>query len=331
MTLDIISRSEWGARPWRGGTPFSVGPRERTEFFVHWYGGAFPENIHGEAVPRQNETIHLDNGWVGIGYNFVVENSADAPVYEGRGWDRVGAHCPNHNRSGIGVQVAVGKGQHATGAALHAVRALYDEACERSGRRLAMKGHRDGKATDCPGDELYAWVKSGMPVPDGGRPPVKPGPIDEPSRHPVLAVGSGGRHVASWQRALRSLGYEPGPVDEEFGPRTLAATIAVQAASGIEQDGVVGPRTYAAADRRVRPRLFLSRPVGHGDRGLAVTHVQKALVASGYPLPRFGVDGIAGDEFAGAVERLQRRWALRRDGIVGEETIPRLGGVWTGS
>lgn len=330
MSIDVIPRAEWGAQPWQGGTPFSVPMSERTEFFVHWYGGAFPTGVHGGAVPRRNEAIHIDKGWAGIGYNFVVENVAHAPIYEGRGWGFVGAHCPGHNRSGIGVQIAIGAGQHPLEDALASVRALYDEACDRAGRRLAMKGHRDGKATDCPGDELYAWVKAGMPVKHVNRPPVKPIPIDEPSPRPVLTLGSRGRHVGAWQRTLRTLGYAPGPADEDFGIRTLTATIALQAAARLEQDGVVGPRTYSAADRHVRPRFFLSRPVGHGARGRTVKAVQQALIASGYPLPEYGADGKAGDEFAEAVERLQRRWMLRRDGIVGEETVPRLGGVWTG-
>ncbi|NJQ04299.1 LysM peptidoglycan-binding domain-containing protein [Streptomyces lonarensis] len=31
-----------------------------------------------------------------------------------------------------------------------------------------MRGHRDGIATECPGGELYAWVRAGMPRPGGG-------------------------------------------------------------------------------------------------------------------------------------------------------------------
>ncbi|MFF3871188.1 peptidoglycan-binding protein [Streptomyces sp. NPDC001978] len=37
-----------------------------------------------------------------------------------------------------------------------------------------IKGHRDGYATACPGDALYAWVKKGAPRPKGTEPAPKP-------------------------------------------------------------------------------------------------------------------------------------------------------------
>jgi N-acetylmuramoyl-L-alanine amidase len=41
------------------------------------------------------------NRWSDIGYNFVV--GEDGNVYEGRGWDNVGAHAPAYNPRGIGI------------------------------------------------------------------------------------------------------------------------------------------------------------------------------------------------------------------------------------
>jgi N-acetylmuramoyl-L-alanine amidase len=43
------------------------------------------------------------NGWLDIGYNFVV--GEDGNVYEGRGWTRVGAHAVNWNSRSIGIAV----------------------------------------------------------------------------------------------------------------------------------------------------------------------------------------------------------------------------------
>jgi len=68
--------------------------------------------------------------------------------------------------------------------------------------------------------------------------------------HPSwLAQGSQGADVAKLQRALAALGYDPGPVDGVFGPRTLSAVMEFQRRSGLAADGVVGPRTRAALDR----------------------------------------------------------------------------------
>lgn len=39
------------------------------------------------------------SGWDDIGYNFVI--GGDGCVYEGRGWNRVGAHTKGYNKVGI--------------------------------------------------------------------------------------------------------------------------------------------------------------------------------------------------------------------------------------
>ncbi len=46
------------------------------------------------------------------------------------------------------------------------------------------------------------------------------------------------------QTALRKAGYNPGPVDGKFGPRTLRATERFQKANGLQVDGIVGSLTW---------------------------------------------------------------------------------------
>ncbi len=70
--------------------------------------------------------------------------------------------------------------------------------------------------------------------------------------HSVLALGSGynrpggSRLVRVVQRDLDAGGYPPGRVDGLYGPRTRHAVVVFQAAHGLQVDGVVGPRTWAA-------------------------------------------------------------------------------------
>ena len=50
---------------------------------------------------QQIHRWHLANGWVGIGYHFLVRK--DGSVYRGRPEDTVGAHAGNNNYDSIGI------------------------------------------------------------------------------------------------------------------------------------------------------------------------------------------------------------------------------------
>jgi hypothetical protein len=58
--------------------------------------------------------------------------------------------------------------------------------------------------------------------------------------------------------------------------------------------------------------------------GVAVQLIQQALVDSGFPLPRFGVDGKFGTETESALRNYQTAHGLGADGIVGPETMSDL-------
>ncbi|MFF9261990.1 peptidoglycan-binding protein [Streptomyces longwoodensis] len=256
MSISIISRAEWGAKPWdnnpKSSGPASVPLAERTEFFVHW-DGPHPITRTGYAIMRAIEAEHFGNGWSGVGYNFVVDQAGN--IYEGRGWSRQGAHCPGHNISGIGVQVAIGKGQQPSAAALAACRALYDEACRKTGRTLAKRGHKDGYATECPGPELYEWVHDGMPagapVPSKPTTPSKPKPTAPafPGRD-KFRPGANNKYVTQLGNRLVKKGYGkhysvgPGPKWSEADRRNVEAFQRAQGWTGVDADGYPGPETW---------------------------------------------------------------------------------------
>lgn len=64
------------------------------------------------------------------------------------------------------------------------------------------------------------------------------------------------------------------------------------------------------------PRGLLTR----GMRGSEVRRLQLALIAKGYPLPKFGADGDFGGETDEAVRKVQTKYDLKVDGWVGPAT-----------
>jgi lysozyme len=66
------------------------------------------------------------------------------------------------------------------------------------------------------------------------------------TEEPLLRLHANGPAVLRLQRALSGAGFNPGPGDGIFGPRTLGAVQAFQRARRLAVDGVVGPITWNA-------------------------------------------------------------------------------------
>ncbi len=131
---------------------------------------------------------------------------------------------------------------------------------------------------------------------------------------PVLRPGSTGEAVRELQQALKGLGYDPGPVDGQFGARTEDAVKAFQTAQGIAADGIVGDVTWINIDE-----ADMSDPtIRRGSTGNPVRRAQKRLTLGGYDTG--GVDGVFGANTEAAVRRFQGDRALTVDGVVGPRT-----------
>ena len=124
---------------------------------VHHIGMANDDDVSAETVHEW----HLNNGWSGIGYHFIIRKNGT--IEEGRPLGTVGAHVYGENRHTVGVNLA-GNFENA----------VPTEAQKASAARLiaslctvyqldpvwqgAVKGHRDLNATACPGRYLYAQL-----------------------------------------------------------------------------------------------------------------------------------------------------------------------------
>lgn len=303
-TPQIISRSTWGASAWRG-TPASVPLSRRTEFYVH-YDGGHPVTRTGYAIMRAIEAQHIGQGWSGVGYHFVVDQQGN--IYEGRGWGLVGAHCPNHNTSGIGVQIAIGGDQKPSEKALAACRALYELACKKTGKTLAKRGHRDGFATLCPGSTLYAWVQAGMPAGDYEASPAPGGSLPGGTAKSVsrkrvtinglsYGYGSVGAHVTAVGKALVKLGFGrhytsgPGPTWTDADTRNYQDYQESLGFTGDDADGVPGTTSLKQLLGTLPSRKVTAKPMppfpgrdafGNGKSNAHIKLLGEQLVRKGY-------------------------------------------------
>ncbi|MCP3104051.1 peptidoglycan-binding protein [Myxococcus sp. K15C18031901] len=98
------------------------------------------------------------------------------------------------------------------------------------------------------------------------------------STPPTVREGAKGATVTDLQKRLAAAGFNPGPVDGLFGPKTEKAVKAFQKAKGLAQDGIVGPKTWGALKAGgVKPPTG-KPPQG---KGSVETFVQKALAQAG--------------------------------------------------
>ena len=91
----------------------------------------------------------------------------------------------------------------------------------------------------------------------------------------LLKIGSIGEAVIDLQTSLVKLGYNPGPIDGIFGPKTDAAVRSFQKAYGLVVDGIVGKNTSAAIDKALQPTAYfgtLIYTVVPGDNLYTIAH-----------------------------------------------------------
>ncbi|XP_031764359.1 peptidoglycan-recognition protein LB isoform X2 [Galleria mellonella] len=157
----FISRSEWGANPPTGVTLLNY-PVPYVVIHHSYIPGVCMTTDECKAAMRAMQNYHQnDQQWVDIGYNFAV--GGEGSVYEGRGWDTVGAHAVGYNVFSIGIcligdwvselpppiQLENAKKLIAAGVQLGYISPNYN-----------LIGHRQATATECPGESLFREITS---------------------------------------------------------------------------------------------------------------------------------------------------------------------------
>lgn len=155
-TYNLVTRAGWNARP-----PDSIVPLNWSKvdkFIVHYSGAARTQSVRSIQNYCMDSKGHSD-----IDYNDIVRGQNR---YIGRGVN-VGSHTLGLNSTSYGVCI-IGNDGDATDDDFRTVREIYNELTAKLGRPLRQLGHRTAMPpgyTDCPGDEIQAWIDRGMPYP----------------------------------------------------------------------------------------------------------------------------------------------------------------------
>lgn len=228
------------------------------------------------CTPEQIHQWHLNNGWSGAGYHFLVRK--DGNIYRLRPENKVGAHASGSNSDSLGVCFegdfmceTMGESQRKAGAELVSyLKSKYGI--------NTVKRHKDVCATDCPGanfpfNEIANTGSSTSATTSGGSGALSVDgwigvntnkkaqryfgtPVDGvmsnqdhtlkryfpriDSRAINYNDGNGSNLVAAIQRLL---GVKD---DGLMGPKTIKA---LQKFLGVAQDGILGPDTASAWQR----------------------------------------------------------------------------------
>ena len=147
----------------------------------------------------------------------------------------------------------------------------------------------------------------------------------------LLEAGDSGTGVAQLQQFLTSVGFDVGPVDGVYGPKTTAGVRLFQEGQGLEPDGIVGPNTRSAIARvtEVLPAAAVldanGRILRPGARGDDVAQVQELLKIAGHDPG--AVDGVLGPLTQAAIESFQAEAGIEVDGKIGPNTRSKLSAV----
>ena len=282
---------------------------------------------HAEASECSAEDIHrwhLNNGWAGAGYHFLVRK--DGKIYRLRPENKVGSHAKGSNSDSIGICF---EGSYMT--------ETMPEAQKKSGKELVaylkskygiskVQRHSDVYPTSCPGTNFPFDEIAGASGNKNNN--------HNNNSSTLLKVGSRGAAVQDVQKKLVALGYNVGSTgaDGIFGNATKNAVIKFQGSVGISKDGIVGSITLAK----------LNEAYNNRNKGQSTTtttsyvgkdYVRKAQVH----MNNFAGAGLATDGLWGANSRIGLVKCLQRalnkdygaklveDGILGAASKKVLG------
>lgn len=169
--MKFVPREDWGA-PATSAASYLASARGVK---IHYLGAAYTSRAHSlcDDYVRSIRAAHLADvkeNYADIAYTALV--CEHGYVFEGRGTHKRPGANGNADLNGRDYAVCALLGSSGLtvppDAMLGGLRDAIDWLRRDGDAGDWLGGHRDGYATECPGDQLYAWVKKGAPRPAGG-------------------------------------------------------------------------------------------------------------------------------------------------------------------
>jgi hypothetical protein len=171
VALRLITRAQWKAKAPKARKTLDASQID--ELVIHYTAMASDQvKSHADCYQRVRGTQRYHQSadpsrkkkpWADISYNFVFCHHGE--IFEGRGWNVESAATLGHNGHTQAICFLGGDNTSRddfTPEAQRAATELVREFHRRYGASRKVVGHRDRSAegTDCPGEEIYRWIRA---------------------------------------------------------------------------------------------------------------------------------------------------------------------------
>lgn len=285
---------------------------------------------HADASSCDAKTIHqwhLNNGWAGIGYHFVVRKGGT--IERGRPIEKVGAHCTNQNSDSVGVcfegnfeKEVMSDTQIKAGQELMSY--LYDKyKLDKS----KVKRHKDLMATACPGKNFpFSKIINGIPKEEKETP--KEEKKDTPNKNTdtktttytvvkgdnISSIGK--KFNVDWKKIA------------ELNNLKLPYTIYPGDKLKIPSTETTGSKTTTTTKKTIPT---VAKPtIQNKSTGTQVKYLQQNLNYLGFKGANgkeLTVDGDSGTNTVCAIKQFQKKYGLSVDGIYGQKSYDKMKSV----
>ncbi|XP_053697051.1 peptidoglycan-recognition protein LB [Sabethes cyaneus] len=159
--LPYVTREAWDAKPPKSVEKFS-GPIPFVIIHHSYEPAACYDELECQKAMQIMQHMHQQvRGWNDIGYSFAI--GGDGRIYQGRGFNVIGAHAPRYNARSVGIcLIGDWRFDLPPKQMLNALHSLIEYGVHNNilESNYTLIGHRQTRPTECPGDRLYTEIQT---------------------------------------------------------------------------------------------------------------------------------------------------------------------------